>query len=271
MNHKEVYYSFLRLVLGGLLLPFKAISNKFNHASLVILTYHSISNKIDQSNLSVSIEKFSWQMSYIASRFSVVRIDNLKKLKNEPGKINIAVTFDDGYLDNFTTAFPILQRYKIPACFFITTSFLDQHYSPYLYSNFGVKYPMMTWDHTRKLLKAGHLIGAHTQTHPFLSSIDIDAAKKEIAQSKADIEKETGITVKTFAYPFGGKDSYNKALKEFVMNNFDYSFNCFRGIIKLSNIDFHDLHRVSVHNYWKKLDFIAEIHGCYNFFQQIWR
>jgi len=94
----------------------------------LILTYHSIQKRSLPFTVwsHLSEERFELQIAYLAKHFRCV---SLSTLLNEmaDGRIQpytVAITFDDGFLDNVTTAFPILQRYRIPATIFLTTNFV---------------------------------------------------------------------------------------------------------------------------------------------------
>ncbi len=74
---------------------------------------------------------------------------------------------------------------------------------------------MLNWDEVRVMEKNNIYFGAHTVTHPILTNMPLEAAKKEIVDSKKKIEQELGIQVKHFAYPNGRPKDFNKELKQF--------------------------------------------------------
>lgn len=88
-----------------------------------ILLYHRIADEpIDAWDLCVSVQNFERQLHWLKTNCRVIRLEEMvfdwsrKKLKPN----SIAVTFDDGYLDNYTLASHLLEKYEIPATFFIT-------------------------------------------------------------------------------------------------------------------------------------------------------
>lgn len=108
----------------------------------------------------------------------------------------VALTFDDGWREQYDVAFPILQRYGMRATFFISTSF--------------VGYPrFMTWEELAELRDAGMEIASHGRKHINLADADDRDAWREIALSKEVLEEKLGVSVVSFAYPFGG---YRKGL-----------------------------------------------------------
>jgi len=99
-----------------------------------ILRYHSVSTVADGTHLcldpglAVSPEHFDRQCAYLARHYRVISLDDavdcLTRGMTLPAKA-VALTFDDGYLDNFTQAFPILARHGLSATFYVTTDCID--------------------------------------------------------------------------------------------------------------------------------------------------
>lgn len=98
----------------------------------VVLMYHRINTQItDPWSLSVSPDNFDQQLKVLKNKYSIISTTDLVSQIRD-GHINnrsVALTFDDGYLDNFTTAKPILEKYSTPATFFITDSYLTNKQS----------------------------------------------------------------------------------------------------------------------------------------------
>lgn len=161
-----------------------------------ILTYHYIrelpgdDDKLGQ-NLSVSPENFAKQMEYLASAgYESITFDDLRS-GNIPDK-PIILTFDDGYNDAYTDAFPVLQANGLTGIFYLITGFMDND-----------RY--LTWSQAREMSLAGMVFGSHTVDHPDLTSDKITAAeiKQELTISKRTIENQLGVTVNDFCYPSG--------------------------------------------------------------------
>ncbi len=81
------------------------------------------------------------------------------------------------------------------------------------------KYAPMTWENIRELSSSGIAIGAHTRTHPVLSTLTREQAADEIAGSKTDIEKITGEVVHDFCYPNGAHKDYTKETSAIVKDS----------------------------------------------------
>jgi len=94
-------------------------------ANGIILIYHRVRNTDNDINqLSVSIDNFEDQLVKLKNKFEIVSIDNLFKV-GKTKKTKLAITFDDGYADNYLNAFPLLLKYKMPATIFVTTDYIN--------------------------------------------------------------------------------------------------------------------------------------------------
>ncbi len=87
----------------------------------IVLLYHRINDlKDDPQLLSVSLKNFEAHIKYLKNNFLIERFENLGQGK----KPSVAITFDDGYEDNYLNALPLLEKYNVPATFFITSNYL---------------------------------------------------------------------------------------------------------------------------------------------------
>jgi peptidoglycan/xylan/chitin deacetylase (PgdA/CDA1 family)/CelD/BcsL family acetyltransferase involved in cellulose biosynthesis len=91
-----------------------------------ILYYHRVNDDNDPFFPAISTELFEQQMRYVARNYKVVSLaELLKQLEGGAPRNLVSITFDDGYQDNYHNAFPILQRYGLPATIFLTTGGMD--------------------------------------------------------------------------------------------------------------------------------------------------
>ncbi len=176
-----------------------------------ILMYHYISVPPDNADkyrrdLSVTPVEFERQMSYLAENgFETVDLYDLslaitskKELPEKP----VIITFDDGYVDNFENAFPILQNRGQKATFFVITDFIDKERPGYL-----------DWEMIEEMADAGMRIESHSKTHPDLSIAERDYIVYEILGSQETIAAHIGYSPRYFCYP-GGR--YNEEVKTIV-------------------------------------------------------
>lgn len=118
----------------------------------------------------------------------------------------VAITFDDGYLDNLENAMPVLQRHGFAATCYIVNGCIGRHNlwdAPQL----GVRKPMMTVEQLHAWRAGGMEIGAHTRNHPHLTRCDDAQLHDEVVGGKAELEDLLGIAVPQFCYPFGDADA----------------------------------------------------------------
>jgi len=114
-------------------------------------------------------------------------------------KRKVVITFDDGWLDNYHYAFPILSKYSIKATFFVVSDLIND----------APQSRLMQRKHIVELVKYGMTIGAHTRSHCNLTAISSTAAYEELYRSKSDIEDIIQKKVLYTAYP-GGR--FNKEI-----------------------------------------------------------
>jgi len=169
-----------------------------------ILMYHYISvpppdaDAIRQ-DLSVPPETFEAHLRYLAEAgYQSISLYDLimhltigEPLPDRP----VIITFDDGYVDNFDNAFPLLQKYGFTATFFVLTGLVDAGNPRY-----------MSWGELRTLSQAGMEIGVHSRDHPDLRGQSLDFLIWQILGPKESIEDHVGVTPRFFSYPSGQYD-----------------------------------------------------------------
>jgi peptidoglycan/xylan/chitin deacetylase (PgdA/CDA1 family) len=109
-------------------------ADKLRPACAVVLQYHSVSPSHDLNadyinpGLSVTQKDFERQIEFLVRNYNVMTMDQLLtyvQTEQKGTKMALAVTFDDGYRDNYFYAFPILRAYNVPALFYLTTDCID--------------------------------------------------------------------------------------------------------------------------------------------------
>ena len=175
-----------------------------------VLMYHFIRvnpNPRDQLgfNLSVTPNDFEQQMAYLANNgyhsLDVGQLALALKQKTVLPSKPVVITFDDGFRDFYTNAFPILQKYNLHAESYVITGFVG-----------GGDY--MTWDMLREVQRSGLVtIGSHTVNHRYLTAFAPSLVTAELANSKAELENKLGVTVTDFCYPYG---AFNNKVAEAV-------------------------------------------------------
>jgi len=163
-----------------------------------IFVYHSVRpyehepKEIDEFD--ITPELLERQLAYLKENgFTAISLDMLAdhfaKDKPLPPK-SVLLTFDDGWENQYTYAFPLLKKYNATATFFIFTNSID-------YRHF------LTWKEIEYLHKSGMEIGSHTKSHPYLSKLSPEVLREEIFESKRILENHLGMRITAFATPFG--------------------------------------------------------------------
>lgn len=120
---------------------------------------------------------------------------------------SFALTFDDGYQDNYFHARPVLDELDVRATVYLVSSMIDtERPFPWLRLPEPDRFDEMDLHMTSEQIESAagtFTYGSHTLTHPMLSTLDLAAASKEIAESKTELEKRLGTEVTTFCYPAG--------------------------------------------------------------------
>ena len=162
-----------------------------------ILYYHSVMQE-KGNDLRMPPEQFEAQMAYLHDRgYQSVSLEQLYLASNGRGTLPakpFVITFDDGYVDNFTNAFPILAKHGFTATVFMITNYIDGE-------------GFMTRGQLKELVANGWEIESHTTSHPYLTKVDPITVLSELNLSKELLEKELGKPVKFFAYPYGDLNS----------------------------------------------------------------
>jgi peptidoglycan/xylan/chitin deacetylase (PgdA/CDA1 family) len=182
-----------------------------NEAALVpILMYHHLKDlPANASELeltwTVAPKNFQAQIEWLAQKsyHAITMADlnaHLKQRAPLPSK-PIVISFDDGWEDGYTVAFPTLKKHHFIGTFFPYTQ-------PLGYSKLT-----LTWEQIREMSAAGMDFQGHTLTHPHLTQLTPDNAAREIAEAKKTLETRLNKSVVTFAYPFG---EYNSVVLELV-------------------------------------------------------
>jgi len=121
----KIIFAFFSSYCGVNLILGKTIfRNKF-----VILAYHKVNDSLeDPLNMAVSISNFEKHIRFIRNKYRVLSLRDLLELVKKCEEIPynaVAVTFDDGYKDNYINAYPILKQYGVPATIFLAVDSID--------------------------------------------------------------------------------------------------------------------------------------------------
>jgi len=178
---------------------------------LPILMYHRVdpAGAAATSSYRVTPENFEEQLRYLrnAGYYSVRLQDWQAACANRtplPGKA-VLLTFDDGYRDFLTYAWPLLKKYGFPAIVFLVVDEIGKTNS--WDRAFGEEVPLLGWPEIRQLRSEGVEFGSHSATHRPLTGLSVTEVVREGARSRAVLERELKAPIRAFAYPYGDVDA----------------------------------------------------------------
>lgn len=194
------YYRLVDLIARARLARARLSKPPGPQSGLRILCYHRIS--YDHDVLAVRPDDFRRQLEMVrASGWEVVRIGEALGRLPDGGRY-LSITFDDGYRDNLTEALPILQEFGMPATLFAPSNVVSGDPDFYWYRSQPP--PALTPDELGELVAEGTFdVQSHTRRHPALPRLSDDDARREIAQSRIEIESSLGVSVSGLSYPAG--------------------------------------------------------------------
>jgi peptidoglycan/xylan/chitin deacetylase (PgdA/CDA1 family)/glycosyltransferase involved in cell wall biosynthesis len=177
-----------------------------------VLMYHKVVSEPvhgSQHGTWVTVERFARHlrslrrrgMTTITLRDCAAAVRGEKQLPPRP----VILTFDDGYLDNYTNAFPLLKQFGMTGVIFLVADAA-------LASNAwdapaGEPWaPLMTRDQVLEMAEYGIEFGSHTLTHPRLPDLSCEELREELCESKRTLESWLGRPVPSLAYPYGAVD-----------------------------------------------------------------
>lgn len=165
-----------------------------------VLLYHYIGispdpNDVTRIGLSTSPIIFEQQLKLLTENgFTTITFDELaagltgkQSLPSKP----VILTFDDGYLDFYTNAYPVLQKYQLKGTVFVVTSFIGRA-------------GFMKWQQIEEIARSSYVtIGAHSVHHYALTKVSETTLINELTQSKIDFVANIGYQINWLAYPYG--------------------------------------------------------------------
>jgi peptidoglycan/xylan/chitin deacetylase (PgdA/CDA1 family) len=207
-------------VTANTYVPIKNTGKPSSKVGIPVLNYHSVA--IDPGNIVViTPEKLAEQMAYLhdhgytpLSLEAFIRLmegDISEKAPEKP----VLLTFDDGYLDNYEQAMPILAKYGFPATLFVSPGMTEQD-------------GYLNWEQIKKMQAGGWAIQPHGMSHPHLPKLTAEEQAYEIVEARKLIEEHLGTKADVFCYPYGERNK--TTLKLLKQHGFRYAFTIDQGL-----------------------------------------
>jgi peptidoglycan/xylan/chitin deacetylase (PgdA/CDA1 family) len=171
----------------------KALSKSQVNYGIPVLCYHDV-NPTTGNELLLHPNKFRKQMQYLKDHgYTPLSMDQLYSFLKEDGALPekpVVLTFDDGYVGNYTYAFPVLKEFGFNATIFIISDCIDLG-------------PYMTSEQIKEMTSYGIDIESHTTNHCDLSKMNLTAQTNNLKSSKEKLEHLINKPVDYLAYPYG--------------------------------------------------------------------
>lgn len=167
--------------------------------------YHSISDDPEPGvasyyRVTTSPIRFRQQMHWLRQNgYSVIQLDEaVRRIENETSSSDrsAVLTFDDGYSDFMTQAWPVLLDFGYTATVFLPTDFIGQDRMAFNGRQ------CLTWLEARELSSSGISFGSHSASHRKLYGLLWNEIHRELRDSRRKIEDEVNSPVQSFAYPY---------------------------------------------------------------------
>ncbi|HEY5600554.1 MAG TPA: polysaccharide deacetylase family protein [Patescibacteria group bacterium] len=220
-------------------IPVSTVKPVKNGLRVPILTYHYVGNNPNPNDkardyLSVTPDRFEEQMDWISKNRTTITLDELYNALNSGSTLPqnpIILTFDDGYIDFYYNAWPILQKFNLKAVSYIPTGLVGQP-------------AYMTWEMIQKVHSAGLVdFQSHGVNHRKLTSLSQSELEFEIFESKKELEIRLNKKINHFCYPYGSFD--NRVIKVISQAGYLTSTSTVNGIYQVNQ---YGLTRVKMDN-----------------------
>lgn len=212
---------------------------KYSNDELIVVNYHSTPKKFDAN--------FEQQVNYFKRNFNIISPTELEDIyfnkENKRDKCSLLFTFDDG-LKNNLNAITILEKNNIKALFFVVPEFINMpkekqkefyltNIRPVINNNIDNQaedFCALSWNELNELVRKGHAVGAHTQTHTLVAQTSLlKNSEFEIVDCKNNIEKALNINVSSFCSINDTLLSVGKKEKELIATNYKFHFTTLPG------------------------------------------
>lgn len=168
-------------------------SDKYTLTGVPVLNYHQVNDKY-KTVLTMTPEDFDTQMEYLHTHgYHAITQKQFEAYMLGHGELPdrpVLITFDDGYVDNYEHAYPIMKKYGFTGTIFIIVDLVG-------------KPGYLTWEQIREMSRNGIEFGSHTVSHKPLTSFDRDGIRRELRESKQALERELQKPCIAIAFPEG--------------------------------------------------------------------
>jgi peptidoglycan/xylan/chitin deacetylase (PgdA/CDA1 family) len=225
----------------------------------VVLIYHAVAS----GPASLPLERFREQVAWLARNVEVVSIDGILAPARAAG-LRVALSFDDGYACLARTVAPILRQAGMSATVFLNTACISD--SGPIASDASKGHTageeFLLWNEVDALYRMGWTIGSHGADHVDLTQLPDPEIRRQLQQSKAEIERRLGTECRHFAYTWGNHDRHVRAAV--AQCGYESAFAGVHGAVQPSR-DRYAISRIDVRADYELEDFIAVVRGDWDY------
>ena len=196
---------------------------------VMILYHHLVADR--PHRFGVGTAYFLRQVNYLLRHYRVVSLTEAVRLIRE-GPVTmptVAITFDDGYADNYVNLRAVTESNGVPIGYFIATEHIShgrEFAHDEMFREHG--FPPNTWEEVKVLQKSGYEIASHTRNHADCGSTDPEFLQSEIVGSLEDFKATIGPTLH-FSFPFGRAENISPAAAEIALAHYENVFSAYGG------------------------------------------
>jgi peptidoglycan/xylan/chitin deacetylase (PgdA/CDA1 family) len=199
-------------------------------APVIILYHHLVSDRPHYN--AIPTELFLRHALFLKRHYRVVSLaEAVEALRNRRSKEPmVALTFDDGYAENFVNLRAVTEAMDLPTTLFVCTAHISEQ-RPFEHDRKRNHFDFspLTWEQVDYLRHNGFEIGSHTRWHFNCGSTDVAVLEQEISGSRQDLEEKLGQSVTFFSFPWGQPENMSEAAFELAKANYPYVFSAFGG------------------------------------------
>ncbi len=183
---------------------------------------------------------FEKQLKWFSRNFTNIDKEKFERFmagQFVPAKPGIILSFDDGLLNNYEKAAPLLEKYGLTGWFFVSAGLAD-----------GSEY--MTYTDMKDLAARGHVLGVHTYSHHRMDEEDSpQVLDHEIAEARQKLAAETGVDADIFCWCGGGEDTYTVRAADLIRQKYSWGFMTNNDLVR-PDTDHYQLQRTNVEARW---------------------
>lgn len=206
---------------------------EIKEAKVPTLMYHAITDDlsyIEYSINAVSPVTFEEQLKILKEEgYDTLFFDDLDEVYKY--KKPVILTFDDGFIDFYTNAFPLLKKYNIKATVFMVVNYINcENYC--------------TLDALKEMRDSGIIkIESHTLTHPYLTSLSISNIEEQVNKSADLLNDYLGTNTNALCYPYG---DYNNQVDGIVKKKYKFAITMDEGLYDMKVNSYYNIPRYTI-------------------------